>query len=148
MLSSSDAISIKPFIGSSSVTAVRKDLLSGAATARMERTIHGVSVRGAGVDSQTRCRHYSTARDVVAIQFECCRTFYCCHECHDASADHPTRVWSREAFDEPAVLCGVCGTRIAIADYLADGSACPSCDAAFNPGCRAHRHLYFETPDD
>ena len=114
----------------------------------MERTIHGVPVRGVGVDAQTRCVHYSTAHDVVAIQFECCRTFHPCHECHDASADHPTRVWPREAFDESAVLCGVCGTRFAIADYLADGSACPSCDAPFNPGCRRHRHRYFETPDD
>lgn len=114
----------------------------------MERTIHGVPVRGVGVDAQTRCVHYSTARDVVAIQFECCRSFHCCHECHDASADHETRVWPREAFDERAILCGVCGTRHAIADYLADGSACPACDAAFNPGCRTHRHRYFETPDD
>lgn len=113
----------------------------------MERTVHGLTVHGVDVGPETRCAHYATERDVVAIKFRCCGVYHPCHECHEAAADHRAAVWPEAEFDEHAVLCGVCGAELRIVDYLADGSSCPACGAAFNPGCRAHRDRYFATPD-
>ncbi len=103
-----------------------------------------VDVRGKTVDRETRCVHYSGPLDVIAIEFACCGEFYPCHLCHAETADHPAAVWERARFDEPAILCGVCGHLLTISDYL-DVDGCPACSAVFNPGCKMHREYYFET---
>lgn len=108
--------------------------------------IDGVEVRGIGLDSETRCAHFDGDRDVIAIKFRCCGTYYPCHACHQERADHPADVWPRSTFDSEAVLCGVCGTELTIEDYLAADFTCPTCGAAFNPGCAEHYQYYFETP--
>jgi uncharacterized CHY-type Zn-finger protein len=110
----------------------------------MERTVGDVAVRGVGVGPETRCAHYHAVEDVVAIRYACCGTYHPCHACHDAVADHPPERWPRDRFDDPAVLCGVCGAELSVAAYLDCGSTCPDCGAAFNPGCYDHRHRYFE----
>ena len=46
-------------------------------------------VYGQTIDDQTRCVHYGTPADVVAIKFFCCRRYYPCHRCHEDSAGHP-----------------------------------------------------------
>jgi uncharacterized CHY-type Zn-finger protein len=109
----------------------------------VNRECHGVAVYGEDVDGETRCAHYATARDVVAIQFACCERFYPCHACHDAVADHDAEQWSADAFDQRAILCGACGARLTIEDYLACDDECPDCEHAFNPGCAAHADRYF-----
>jgi uncharacterized CHY-type Zn-finger protein len=43
-----------------------------------------------------------------------------------------------------AVLCGNCGNEMTINTYLSSNNRCPSCQAAFNPNCSLHYHLYFE----
>ncbi|MGT2463637.1 CHY zinc finger protein [Sinomonas atrocyanea] len=101
-----------------------------------------VRVFGATVDDQTRCVHYRTEVDVVAMKFACCGRYYPCHLCHAEDADHAAQTWPPEQWAEPAVLCGVCKREMAIEDYLATTS-CPSCGALFNERCAAHRHLYF-----
>ena len=113
----------------------------------MSRRIHGVDVVGVEVDSETRCAHYAGPTDVIAIKFKCCDTFYPCIDCHRALADHEPVVWPIVERGERAVLCGMCGTKLAIDDYLACGSICPQCASPFNPGCAMHRHLYFEMYD-
>ena len=100
-------------------------------------------VRGAVVDDMTRCVHYRTAVDIVAIRFACCGEYYPCHLCHAEAAGHPARQWGVKERDAKAVLCGACGEELAIADYLAS-SSCPECGAAFNERCALHAHLYFE----
>lgn len=109
-----------------------------------DRTVAGVRVRGVDVDGETRCAHYDTPRDVVAIAFACCETFHPCHACHDAATTHAPARWSPDKFDERAVLCGACGVRLSIETYLAAESACPACGHDFNPGCRAHADRYFD----
>ncbi|ATG51182.1 hypothetical protein CFK38_06320 [Brachybacterium vulturis] len=99
-------------------------------------------VHGPTVDEQTRCVHYRTARDVIAIRFACCRRYYPCHLCHEETADHPSRPWPPGSGQQLAVLCGVCWTQLRIDDYVG-ASQCPQCGAAFNPGCAAHHPLYF-----
>jgi uncharacterized CHY-type Zn-finger protein len=109
----------------------------------VERDVHDVVVRGTGVGPETRCRHYASNRDVIAIKFPCCGTYYPCHRCHRELADHPAKQWRTDEFDERAVLCGVCGSELSVESYLNCESTCPDCSVAFNPGCYDHRHYYF-----
>ena len=106
--------------------------------------IHGVEVLGLDVDPETRCHHWASPLDVIALKFKCCATWYPCHDCHTACADHEPAVWPLAERDERAVLCGVCGHQLTITEYLGSGSRCPACQAAFNPGCALHYDLYFE----
>lgn len=101
-------------------------------------------VLGPTVDDQTRCVHYRTELDVVAIRFKCCGEFYPCHLCHAGTAGHDAAVWPLSEYGAQAILCGICGQTMSIRDYL-DADGCSSCQAPFNPGCRLHKHLYFET---
>ncbi|GIT79820.1 hypothetical protein LLS1_14890 [Leifsonia sp. LS1] len=100
-------------------------------------------VLGPTVDEQTRCIHYRSELDVIAIRFACCGEYYPCHLCHAEAADHPARPWPAGSDDERAVLCGVCGAELTVGEYLAVAS-CPACRAPFNPGCTLHRPLYFD----
>lgn len=104
-----------------------------------------IAVLGVDLDDETRCAHWYSPRDVVAIRMKCCGEYYACKDCHDALGGHPAQVWPRSEWDEKAVLCGVCRHEMSIAAYLASSDACPACGAGFNPGCRLHRHFYFET---
>nr|WP_321168892.1 CHY zinc finger protein [Halorubrum sp. CBA1125] len=96
------------------------------------------------MDPETRCAHWDAPVDVVALRFGCCESYAPCFACHLAVADHEPDPWPRDRFDEPAVLCGVCGETLTARAYLDGDDACPHCGAAFNPGCRAHRDRYFE----
>lgn len=100
-------------------------------------------VLGVDVDSHTRCEHYHSARDVVAIKMKCCGAFYACKDCHFALAGHEIAVWPQNEWDELAVLCGACRKLLTIREYLDGDSRCPACRAPFNPGCRNHHHFYF-----
>ncbi|HEU0196413.1 MAG TPA: CHY zinc finger protein [Nevskiaceae bacterium] len=113
-------------------------------------TLGGAAViHGAPVDAQTRCVHYASPLDVVAIRFACCGDYYPCYRCHEAYAGHAAQVWPASAFDTRAVLCGVCRYEMTIREYLA-ARACPHCHAPFNPRCSLHASRYFEigTRDD
>jgi len=103
-----------------------------------------VPLRGVEVDAETRCFHYDTALDVVALRFPCCGVYYPCFRCHETLVDHDPERVSRGAFDAPAVLCGVCGATLSVGSYLDCDDECPECDAAFDPGCQHHRDRYFE----
>lgn len=100
-------------------------------------------VLGPTVDDETRCVHYRTELDVIAIRFACCGEYYPCHACHEETADHPATQWPIAERGRDAVLCGVCRTELTIDAYLAT-TVCPHCGAAFNERCRLHTHLYFE----
>lgn len=103
-----------------------------------------MKVEGVDVDAQTRCAHYRSPRDVIAIKMRCCGIYHACKDCHDALADHPARVWPQSEWDQQAILCGACGTELTIHQYLRSGYSCPACRAQFNPRCRNHFHFYFE----
>ena len=118
-----------------------------------------VPLRGVAVGPETRCAHWASEFDVVALRFGCCGVFSPCYACHVEATDHDPDPWPRARFDDPAVLCGVCGTTLSARTYLAgdsegrspsgsrakpDDDTCPACGAEFNPGCRRHRDRYFE----
>src|SRR5689334_3467102 len=100
-------------------------------------------VRG-GVNQRTQCAHYYSDRDLVAIRFKCCDTFYACMQCHEEMAGHAPSRWSKDEREIHAIYCGNCCRTLSIADYLNCGNFCPLCRAAFNPGCADHYHFYFE----
>ena len=100
-------------------------------------------VRGIRVDAQTRCAHYHSPVDVIAIKMKCCGEYFACKDCHDALADHVLEPWPREDRAQRAVLCGACASELAIADYLENAARCPACNASFNPHCSDHHEYYF-----
>jgi uncharacterized CHY-type Zn-finger protein len=106
--------------------------------------IHGEEVYGAVIDDETRCAHYNSHLDVIAIKFKCCGRWFPCRECHDEREKHEAETWPDSEFLNEAVLCGVCGTRMSIDDYLNCDNKCPGCSSKFNPGCANHYHLYFD----
>ena len=104
-----------------------------------------IEVKGKTVDEQTRCTHYHSPLDVIAIKFKCCDTYYPCFYCHEETAGHKAEVWSKNEFDTRAILCGICKQEMTINEYLHSNYQCPHCSAGFNPKCSNHNHLYFET---
>ena len=101
-------------------------------------------VKGRALDAQTRCAHWRSALDIIAIRMRCCGSYFACRQCHDEMAGHAAEVWPLAEWDEPVVLCGVCGIELSVRQYLDCDSRCPACAAPFNPGCANHYHLYFE----
>jgi len=87
-------------------------------------TPHDHLVVGVAVDDETRCAHYHSDRDVVAIQFPCCETYYPCFRCHERCVDHDAERWPRGRFDEPAVLCGACGETLSAGDRVRVALTC------------------------
>ncbi len=104
------------------------------------------TVHGEDLDEQTRCRHWHSEVDIIAIKLKCCGIYYACNDCHQPLAGHAIKVWPKKEWDEKAILCGVCGNELTINQYLNCGDSCPYCRASFNPGCRNHYHYYFESP--
>jgi uncharacterized CHY-type Zn-finger protein len=109
---------------------------------------NNIPVKGALLDEQTRCPHYHSPNDIIAIRMKCCEEYYACIDCHHELAMHPAEVWPAKEFDTKAVLCGACYQELTINEYLRSNHQCPYCEAAFNPGCRHHYHLYFEMKDE
>ena len=101
---------------------------------------------GLQVDRQTRCAHYHTPLDIIAIKMKCCGAYYACNDCHAALAGHEVEVWPRSEWTERAVLCGHCRTELTIHEYMECHHRCPVCGAGFNPGCASHYQFYFELP--
>lgn len=101
-------------------------------------------VVGANIDKETRCQHYHSDKDVIALKFPCCNIYYSCYKDHEKFADHSAKVWKKDQRDKKAVLCGVCGYEMTINEYLNSNNSCPNCTALYNPGCEKHYQVYFE----
>ncbi|MGO2111121.1 MAG: CHY zinc finger protein [Pseudoclavibacter sp.] len=99
-------------------------------------------IHGSVVDDETRCIHYRSPLDVVAIKFRCCGLYFPCLHCHDEAQDHPIAPWGADERGERAVLCGKCASELTITEYTA-ATVCPRCAAPFNPGCALHFDVYF-----
>ena len=101
-------------------------------------TIHGKTLDPAG-----RCEHWHGEHDVVALKMPCCDQYWACIDCHRERAGHDAK--RRDPDDpNPAAMCGVCGHEMTARAYLDCGDRCPACGHGFNPGCRLHRHFYFQ----
>jgi uncharacterized CHY-type Zn-finger protein len=103
-----------------------------------------LKIYGENIDDETRCKHYHTVEDVIAIKMHCCNKYYACIACHLENETHAASVWPKETFHTNAIYCGVCKSQMSITNYLASDNTCPNCKASFNPKCSNHYHLYFE----
>jgi uncharacterized CHY-type Zn-finger protein len=103
-------------------------------------------VRGVNLDPQTRCEHFHGPTDIIAIKMKCCGVYYACKDCHAALTEHEIEVWPEREWSQEAILCGACGVKLTIHQYLQSEFRCPTCRAQFNPRCRSHHHLYFQVP--
>ncbi|UOQ44005.1 CHY zinc finger protein [Halobacillus salinarum] len=100
-------------------------------------------VKGIKVDADTRCDHYHTDVDIVAIKFYCCQSYYACYSCHEELAGHAALRWPKEKWNEKAILCGKCSRELTILTYM-ESERCPHCQHPFNARCSYHFPLYFE----
>ncbi|CDQ20545.1 Uncharacterized protein, contains Zn-finger domain of CHY type [Halobacillus karajensis] len=100
-------------------------------------------VKGVEVDAQTRCAHYQSDRDIIAIKFHCCKEYYACYYCHHEQAGHPPSKWPRQQWGEKAILCGNCHHELTILEYM-ESKRCPQCEHRFNENCSLHYPLYFD----
>lgn len=100
-------------------------------------------IKGSVIDKETRCIHYHTEVDRIAIKFYCCLTYFPCHLCHEEAGCGDMQVWPRDKFDQKGILCGACGKELTINTYLQGTNKCPTCQTAFNPNCKLHEKLYF-----
>ena len=91
-----------------------------------------IKLKGLLVDDETRCEHYHSELDIIAIKFKCCETFYPCYLCHNVCEDHEPKRWSLEELDEKAILCGCCRNTLSIREYM-NTDSCPNCNKQFNP---------------
>jgi uncharacterized CHY-type Zn-finger protein len=123
--------------------ACRSTVTHAIAPPRWNRTFVMPEVRGVNIDAQTRCGHYNSPVDVIAVRMKCCGSYFACKDCHDTLAGHPLEPWPREDRAERAVLCGVCRSELAIDEYLGSSTRCPVCSASFNPHCSDHHDDYF-----
>ena len=103
-----------------------------------------ITVKGKMIDDHTRCTHYHSTLDIIAIRFKCCNAYYPCYECHKEEAGHEAVVWKKEEWNNKAILCGQCYHELTIKEYVDANNQCPFCRADFNPNCSRHYHLYFE----
>ena len=103
-----------------------------------------ILVKGKPIDNNTRCVHYHSTVDIIAIKFKCCNEYYPCYYCHEEEVDHLPQVWGKREFDMKAILCGNCKTELTINQYLQAGNQCTICGTKFNPLCINHHHFYFE----
>ena len=103
-----------------------------------------IIIKGKPVDDQTRCVHYHSPLDIIAVKFRCCNDYYPCYYCHEETAGHPVQTWQKNEHDTKAVLCGICRHELTIKEYLRGNNECPSCHHKFNPKCSAHYHFYFQ----
>ncbi|MBP2004668.1 CHY zinc finger protein [Halobacillus andaensis] len=101
-------------------------------------------VKGIQLDSQTRCAHYHSEVDIIAIKFHCCNNYYACYYCHKEMVNHSATKWPKEEQGEHAILCGSCQHELTIHDYM-NSRSCPTCSHPFNEKCSLHFPLYFET---
>ena len=101
-------------------------------------------VKGLHTDAHTRCEHYHSSLDIIAVKFKCCQTYYACIHCHEQVAGHPAEVWRKNEYAVNAILCGNCNAEMTISEYLNCNYVCPHCKSPFNPKCSNHNHFYFE----
>ena len=107
-------------------------------------------VHSLAVYADSKCAHYHSELDIVALRHPCCGKFYACVACHDALESHRAAPWPRSRWGEPAVCCGACGTVITVLAYMdryAQNEAavtCPACSSGWNPKCKRHWTRYFD----
>ena len=61
----------------------------------MKNTKSKIIVKGKLTDTHTRCVHYHSPLDVIAIKFKCCNQYFACYYCHQEEAGHEPTLWQK-----------------------------------------------------
>jgi uncharacterized CHY-type Zn-finger protein len=101
-------------------------------------------IYGKLIDENTRCIHYNSLQDIIAIKLKCCNKYYACIHCHNELEEHEPIVWEKDEFENTAIICGFCAAEITIKNYFECDNVCPACKSLFNPKCSNHYHFYFK----
>ena len=101
-----------------------------------------VQAQGVLVDDESRCVHYHTDKDIVALQCYECQKYYACYQCHNALETHTFTPYPLSLKEDRPILCGSCKKILTYEEY-SKKSSCPYCKAAFNPACQNHYSIYF-----
>ena len=105
----------------------------------MTRKIYGLLV-----DNQSRCQHYHTELDIVALKCFDCLKYYACYQCHDRlGGTHSFRAYPCHLKQDKVLICGVYQHEMVIDEYQ-EAIVCPNCHSAFNLACSKHYDIYFE----
>ncbi|EPY54030.1 hypothetical protein SPOG_02747 [Schizosaccharomyces cryophilus OY26] len=99
------------------------------------------TIYGLLVDDWSRCQHYHSELDIVALRCFACKRFYACFTCHNILESHRFEPW-KETPNLFPVLCGACKHNLT-RDQYQQTSNCPNCERPFNPNCRKHKSYYF-----
>lgn len=110
---------------------------------QIQKISPNISLIGQLVDNHTRCTHYHTKLDIIAIKFKCCKNYYPCFKCHQESTNHEPDRFDKNDNTTKAVLCGNCVNELTVTEYLNCGYTCTHCGGQFNPGCSLHYEIYF-----
>lgn len=110
---------------------------------------NNIIVHGCEIDKLTKCIHWHSDKDIIAIKFKCCNKYYSCYSCHEALETHAVIRWSLDDTIN-VIICGSCGSEMSIDKYLNCNFICPneSCKQMFNHRCSNHYHLYFDLKDN
>ena len=100
-------------------------------------------INGLLVDDQSRCQHYHSTLDIVALKCFECQKYYACYQCHDSLEEHSFRAYPCQLKQDKVLICGVCRHEMTIEEYQ-EAVACPNCHSVFNPACSKHYDIYFE----
>ena len=102
-----------------------------------------VQAQGLLVDHESRCVHYHSDKDIVALQCYECQKYYACYQCHNELESHIFSPYPLNLKEDRPILCGSCGKTLTYEEYTETGT-CPFCNAAFNPACQSHHSYYFK----
>ncbi len=76
-----------------------------------------IQVYGDILDEETRCQHYHSERDIIALKCFACQKYYPCFLCHDRYEDHAFLAYPVRRSEDRVVLCGHCRTELTISQY-------------------------------
>ncbi|KAK6464321.1 hypothetical protein DFJ63DRAFT_283969 [Scheffersomyces coipomensis] len=121
---------------------------------------NNISLKGKLIDKHTRCQHYYSKLDIIALKYKCCRVYYPCFQCHLELIDHNVEKFNVTdlAMGEKVVLCGNCYSELTFKEYseakvkssisenedICYIQTCIKCNSQFNPNCSLHYELYFD----
>ena len=100
---------------------------------------------GKCIGNETRCIHWNSDLDIIAIKFACCNEYYPCYPCHiEREKDHKPKQWIKDKWNTTkTILCGKCKHQFTINEFNNCNNVYFNCNSKFNPGCRNHYHLHF-----
>ncbi|WP_438835700.1 CHY zinc finger protein [Streptococcus pluranimalium] len=59
--------------------------------------------KGIVIDDNSRCQHYHSSQNIVALKYADCHSYYACYKCHGAMESHSFKATSAD--EVKPVIC-------------------------------------------